>query len=439
MISLRHRFLVGFGILQVLLAVTAVWRGVVRLNKTASAGQVQRLRDKAWIAGMALAEGVSTNQLREDPRLELESLELALEIEPAVGEKPGDSSPRLMKGVGTMGDAEVGAEWVVRTAREGWVRLRVEPASVLGSSGQRRRMLTLVFGGTVYVVLSIGAAAWMTRRWLGALARMSEVASRLATGSVPMGRLPVPEMEGELAAFASTLNALLDRLETEYANRNRFLADAAHELRTPLTSLRTEIDVVLRRERDPERYKHVLESNRVELVRLSGLIDGLLTLARADAGEVLQQREACDLQTLAREAVARSAVFAAERGVKLVLADGIARRAVVDSVAIGRILDNLLSNAVVNTEAGGTVTVEIRAEDGVGEVEVMVNDTGCGIPSDQTAKVFERFYRVDARKVGGTGLGLAIVKALVEAHGGRVSLESVVGVGTRVNVRLPVG
>jgi signal transduction histidine kinase len=304
----------------------------------------------------------------------------------------------------------------------------------------RRRVAGLVLGGVIYVGLSVGAAAVLTRRWLRALGRMSEAARRLGLDPTSKGRLPVPKTEVELAAFAETLNGFLDRLEADYGARNRFLADAAHELRTPLTALRAEIDVALRRDREPARYRQVLESNREEIVRLSELIDGLLTLARADAGESIRPNVPLDSVPLAAQAVERFRPLALQRGIDLKLSQEGGPGATIpvraDARSVERILDNLLSNALRHTDAGGRITVSGRT--GGSQAILEVTDTGTGIPPAHVARVFDRFYRVESGRGAGAGLGLAIVKALVEALGGDVRLESELGRGTRVEVRLPL-
>jgi signal transduction histidine kinase len=269
---------------------------------------------------------------------------------------------------------------------------------------------------------------------------MSEAARQLGLDPASKGRLPVPKTEVELAAFAETLNGFLDRLEADYTARNRFLADAAHELRTPLTALRAEMDVALRRDREPARYRQVLESNREEIVRLAALIDGLLTLARADAGESVRPAVSLDGIPLVEQAVERFRPLAVERGIDLSFpresrsGSTVPMRA--DARSVERILDNLLSNAIRHTGAGGRVTLSLRTVESHAVLEVA--DTGVGIPPADVPRVFDRFYRVESGRGAGAGLGLAIVKALVEALGGNVRLESALGLGTRVEVRLPL-
>lgn len=439
---MRHRFLAGFSLMQAVLAAVAVWRGVIRLNEAATEAQGQHLKDQAQIAALVLREGVPPERLADDPRLQAGMMGISLQVARVGGRTSADAG---RPGVPTLSVSESGtpmAEMVVDVPENagGWMKLRLTQVSGQSAPQHRRRVAGLVLGGVIYVGLSVGAAAVLTRRWLRALGRMSEAARQLGLDPASKGRLPVPKTEVELAAFAETLNGFLDRLEADYGARNRFLADAAHELRTPLTALRAEIDVTLRRDREPARYRQVLESNREEIVRLSELIDGLLTLARADAGESIRPTVPLDSVPLAEQAVERFRPLALERGIDLKLSQEGGPGATIpvraDDRSVERILDNLLSNAVRHTNAGGRVTLSLRT---VGSQAILaVADTGTGIPPEHVARVFDRFYRVESGRGAGAGLGLAIVKALVEALGGDVRLESELGRGTRVEVRLPL-
>ena len=439
---MRHRFLAGFSLMQAVLATVAVWRGVIRLNEAATEAQGQHLKDQVQIAALVLREGVPPERLADDPRLEAGRMGISLRVERLGG---GTSEDSGRPGVPVLSVSESGtpmAELVVDVPEKSGdrIKLRLTQVSGLSAPQHQRRVAGLVLGGVIYVGLSVGAAAVLTRRWLRALGRMSEAARRLGLDPTSKGRLPVPKTEVELAAFAETLNGFLDRLEADYGARNRFLADAAHELRTPLTALRAEIDVALRRDREPARYRQVLESNREEIVRLSELIDGLLTLARADAGESIRPTVPLDSVPLAVQAVERFRPLALERGIDLKFSPEGGPGATIpvraDARSVERILDNLLSNALRHTDAGGRVTVSGRA---VGSQAILeVADTGTGIPPAHVARVFDRFYRVESGRGAGAGLGLAIVKALVEALGGDVRLESELGRGTRVEVRLPL-
>jgi signal transduction histidine kinase len=214
-------------------------------------------------------------------------------------------------------------------------------------------------------------------------------------------------------------------------SQHRFIADAAHELGTPLAILRGEIDIALRRDREASDYRSALESCREEIERLSRLSDGLLSLATADSGAKLLQPAPCDAAAIARSVHGTFLRSAAEQGIELELQAPASLPWVADSLAVEQILGNLVSNALRHTPPGERVTLAL--EEAPGRVIFLVEDAGEGIPAAHLPLIFERFHRIDkarSRRVGGAGLGLAIVKALVEAHGGSITVESTLGKGS---------
>jgi heavy metal sensor kinase len=277
----------------------------------------------------------------------------------------------------------------------------------------------------------------LLNRWLHTVDAASESAHRIGTQGRLRERLFVPPQDDELARLARTFNELLDRLEVAHSTQQRFLADASHELRTPLTVLRGEIEVALRRERSGDDYREVLQSAREEIERLSRLTENLLALARADAGEGIAAREQVDLSALAHEVARKLAPLSGLTGVTLAVEATQPVTVTGDSVALERVLTNLVENALRYSPRGENVTVAVARE--TEAVVLRVRDTGPGIAPEHLPHLFERFYRVDkarSREHGGAGLGLSIVKALIEAHGGTVSVASEVGQGTEFCVRL---
>jgi signal transduction histidine kinase len=227
----------------------------------------------------------------------------------------------------------------------------------------------------------------------------------------------------------------LDRLKDE------FLSLVSHELRTPLTSIRGYLDLVLDEEAgelNPEqrRFLQAVERNSGRLLRLVG---DLLFVAQADAGRLSLEREKVDLAELAAHCVEGAAPAASEKSVTLVLMANPVPALVGDRGRLAQVLDNLVSNALKFTPAGGTV--EVRTFSAGEAVILEVEDTGIGIPEADQPRLFERFFRssvADDRAIPGTGLGLAIVKAIVEAHAGLISIESREGKGTTFRVDLPL-
>jgi two-component system phosphate regulon sensor histidine kinase PhoR len=219
--------------------------------------------------------------------------------------------------------------------------------------------------------------------------------------------------------------------------RRDFVANVSHELKTPLTAIRGFAETLTSELATDAQHARFAETIRANAERMQRLIDDLLDLSRIESGGWVPTPAVVDLETAAAEAVAPSLPEAAERGasIRMVLPAATLRA---DPVAVRQVLSNLIENAVRYTPRGGTITVFSAGEKG--GVRLGVRDTGSGISAEHLPRIFERFYRVDparSRAAGGTGLGLAIVKHLVEAHGGRVSAESIPGTGTTVSAFFP--
>jgi signal transduction histidine kinase len=217
------------------------------------------------------------------------------------------------------------------------------------------------------------------------------------------------------------------------------VADASHEIRHPLTVLRAALDLALRRDRSADEYRTALADGISQADRVSALAEGLLTLARSDAGVLNPQFEAYDLADLVADAGRRMEIFALARNVRLdvrTAAESLIVR--LDSALVGRALDNLIHNALKFTPAGGAVGVFVE---GVGaDAVVRVVDTGPGVAPEQQAHLFERFFRGDPSRAaeGGAGLGLAIARGIAEAHGGTVSYAPRTHTGSEFTLLLPL-
>jgi signal transduction histidine kinase len=251
----------------------------------------------------------------------------------------------------------------------------------------------------------------------------------------------VPPDDPDARRLVLACNRLLDKVAEAHVAQQRFVADAAHELRTPLTILRGEIQVALREPKNQPFLVETLRSSLDEAVHLSRLVDSLLTLARADAGQVLVVHEPMAVAPLVRSVLAKLDPVATEHHVRLEAEVGEgAEDAVVkgDAVALERVIRNLVENAVKHSPADHTVSVALTTTPE--RVRLSVTDRGIGIPPEHLPRLFDRFYRVDAarrRTEGGAGLGLAIVKTLVEAQAGTVAVQSEIGVGSTFIVELP--
>jgi signal transduction histidine kinase len=226
-------------------------------------------------------------------------------------------------------------------------------------------------------------------------------------------------------------------VERTLAHMRRFMADAAHELRTPVAVLRGRAEVALQRERDPAGYGEALAAVGAEAERIGRIVDDLLMLARADAGERPVVRERVYLDDVALDAVDSARALAEHRGVEINVREFEEAGLDADPVLLRQLVLILLDNAVKFTPPGGRVTLDVRAEGGRGVLAV--EDTGVGISTDDLPRVFDRFYRGASGRAqaDGAGLGLSIARWIADAHSARIDVTSMPGAGTRVTVRFP--
>ncbi|WP_412062240.1 sensor histidine kinase [Rubrivirga sp. IMCC45206] len=286
------------------------------------------------------------------------------------------------------------------------------------------RMLAL--GVALSVLFALGGGWWLARRALRPVAVLTDAAGRLAADGARLGgRLPSDfETKDELTDLAETFNGLLGRLEASVERERRFTSNAAHELLTPLATVRSEAEVALRREREPGAYRETLDRVVEEVAEMTGTVQGLLQLARAEslprpAGDRL------DLGELVARRAERARAEAEAKGLALdvEVANGVRVRA--DAAPLAEVIDNLVSNAVKYTPAGGRVAVRLAHAGGTARLEVA--DTGAGFDAATRERLFDRFFRADTPEVQaqvGSGLGLAIVQAIVRGYGGTVGAAS---------------
>lgn len=228
-------------------------------------------------------------------------------------------------------------------------------------------------------------------------------------------------------------------VERTMIQMRRFMADAAHELRTPVAVLRSRAEVALQRERDPAAYTAALAAVGVEAERMGSIVDDLLTLARADAGERPIVRQAVYLDDLALEAVDGVRVLAERRGVELAVPEFEEAAVQGDPLLLRQLIVIVLDNAIKFTPAGGRVSLRVRSQPGRTAV-IVVEDTGVGIAPQDLAHIFDRFYRGENARAqgGGAGLGLSIARWIADAHGATIDVTSPTGRGTQVTIRFGV-
>lgn len=308
-------------------------------------------------------------------------------------------------------------------------------APIYGERAILRR--TLLIG----IPLALGLAAlggwWIARRALDPVRLMVGQARRI-TDRTPGFRISVPHPEDELGVLAGAFNELLERLEGALHAQRRFMADASHELRTPVSIVRTAAEVTLGREtRTEQEYRESLGIVAQQARRLARMVDDLMTLERADAGGLTVELADFYLDELVRESVHAAAVLATERRVEVRSPSAPETAFRGDERLLRQMLMNLLDNGIRHTAPGGQVEARVTSLDG--SVEIAVADTGCGVPPDERARIFERFIRLDPARSrpGGAGLGLPIARCIAESHGGTLTLAESGPSGSTFVVRLP--
>jgi two-component system OmpR family sensor kinase len=292
---------------------------------------------------------------------------------------------------------------------------------------------TFLVVGAVALLVSLIVAGWLATLITRPIRRVASVASDVDAGDLTH-RIGDVRSSDEVRLLAESFDHMLDRLEGAFQRQREFVSDASHELRTPLTVLRGQTELLKRVGNDPEERRRVVGMLLRELDQMNRLIEDMLALARAEAGELVRPQTLVlgeFLEDLERDLPLLGVRdFHVER-----IPNGTLEA---DAERLTQVFRNLAQNAVDHTATGDRITVSgtVRGS----SIEFCVADTGPGIPADRLERIFDRFHRVDEardRDHGGSGLGLAIARAIVEAHGGRIWAESPPGTGARIYFQLP--
>jgi two-component system OmpR family sensor kinase len=292
-----------------------------------------------------------------------------------------------------------------------------------------------IVGLAVSVVL-----AWLVSRWVTAPLRRLAGAAQSVAASRYEQRVPL-EGPAEVESLAADFNQMVQRVQATQQGQRDFVANVSHELRTPLTSIDGFAQAILdgtAADRDSQMHAaHVIHE---ESDRLARLVDDLLDLARLDAGQMTFTRVPVDLNAVVARVADGLSLRAQEREVQLENEVTGLPSVSGDGDRLAQVFTNLIDNALKHTPAGGMV--RLRGEALAGEVRVLVEDNGPGIPAEDLSRIFERFYQVDKARRGGegrgTGLGLAISREIVQALGGHLTAISAPGQGSRFTVQLPL-
>jgi heavy metal sensor kinase len=292
-----------------------------------------------------------------------------------------------------------------------WDELK-ETLLVLGAA------LPFVLAGTAY------AGYRMVGRALDPIGSMAIRAEQINSERLNE-RLPESSPQDEIGHLARVFNAMLSRIEQSFEQLRRFTADASHELRTPLAAIRSIGEVALQRKTGAEEYRDTIGSMLEEVNRLTGIVENLLILSRADSGQIKMHATDFALADLVREAASLLEVLIEDKHIAFELRGDENAHVHGDRLYLRHAVINVIHNAMKFTPARGTIAAEVARTDD-SRVELAISDTGPGVPTEHAVRIFERFYCVDEARAGessGTGLGLAIAKWAVEANGGEMGVR----------------
>ncbi|WP_232715977.1 sensor histidine kinase [Gordonia metallireducens] len=357
----------------------------------------------------------------------------------------------------TVGSVEPhGPKWrVIKRSNQFGTSIVATPMSDIDATISRLVWLQFAIGAVVVVLIGV-LSYLLVRTSLRPLRRVEETAHAIAAGDLTR-RVPLAAPDTEVGSLSDSLNTMLGQIQQAFATTaaserqaraseeemRRFVADASHELRTPLTSIKGFAE--LYSQGGVPDVTDAMRRINDEAARMNVLVEDLLMLARLDVQRPIATAPV-DLLSLATDAVQSARVVAPERDIELEVTTGDRPPLVSgDGPRLLQVLRNLIGNAINHTPADASITVGVSVEtgvDGTSEAVLTVADTGQGLTPEDAEHVFERFYRGDQSRHrgsgGGNGLGLSIVAALVEAHGGRVGVESTPGEGATFWVRLPL-
>ena len=357
---------------------------------------------------------------------------------PAATEK----SPATLTLAGTGGVSQYRAAiWPEDSFHGDYVVLAIPMDDVASTLRQLLQLEALISLGVVVATAIL--ALLIVRLGLRPLEKMGAVAQDIAAGDLSR-RVEPANARSEIGRLGLALNGMLSQIESAFAERTasngrlrRFVADASHELRTPLTSIRGYSEMLRRGAAEsPDDAELARRRIEEESIRMTGLVDDMLVLARLDQGRPLEQ-EPVDMLAIATDAAADARVVAPQREIRLKSSGTVVVNG--DDTRLRQVVGNLVRNAIVHTPPQTPIDISLSTEDSVARLSVA--DHGPGLSAEEIDRIFEPFYRADpsrSRDSGGAGLGLSIVSAVVTTHGGHVNVRETEGGGATFEVELPL-
>lgn len=295
----------------------------------------------------------------------------------------------------------------------------------------------LIYAFPIILIISTIGGLILSKLSLRAIDEIAVNAEEITASNLSR-RLPEPLTNDEVGHLTNTLNKMIERLEGSFNQIRQFTSDASHELKTPLTILRGEIEIALQSQKKPEQYQIILASALEEAERLSNVVETLLELSRADAGQVKMAFQEQNIAKLISDISEDADILAEQKSIwveKKIPATVIAN---FDSARMHQAILNIVDNAIKYTNEHGKISIELTEDEKYAILKV--SDTGIGIPKNQLPYIFDRFYRVDkarSHETRGAGLGLSIVKWIIDVHKGKIDVKSQLLYGTSFTIKIP--
>jgi heavy metal sensor kinase len=286
------------------------------------------------------------------------------------------------------------------------------------------------------ILLVIRSGVFLTKMALRPVDNMTNAIRQITSKNLHQ-TIELPEANDEIKRLAETFNTMLIRLNQAFSSQQQLIQDVSHELKTPLTALKGKQEVVLNKKRSPEEYESVLSVNLEEINKMSQLVENLLVLARIENKDYVLKTESINLADTIEQIISSMRPLADQK--KILLRFSSIRKIFIqtDADQINRVISNIIDNAIKYTPSKGEVDIKLEKENTF--AKIIISDTGIGIVKDELHRIFDRFYRIDkSRSSPGFGLGLSIAKSIIDAHKGRIEVESLPGKGTAFTVFLPL-
>ncbi len=305
------------------------------------------------------------------------------------------------------------------------------------TTAQDQLLGTLAWMGPAVLVFAVAGGTFLAKKSLAKVEKVTGAAQRISADRMSE-RIPEEGVDDEIGNLISTFNAMLTRLDASFEQMKQFSGDASHELRTPLAVIRTQLETALNAQESNAETKRIIAQCLDEAIRMSGIIENLLLLAKSDAGQAEVHTARVDLKTLMEQTYEESIILASEMAIHVTLrrADDAVVRG--DEPRLRQMLLNLIDNAIKYGRQEGEIVLSLEREKD--RARIVVADNGIGIPRGEMPRIFDRFYRVDrgrSRELGGAGLGLSITRWIVGAHGGTITVQSEPNKGSTFTVELP--